>query len=130
MDLVQTALEPIRFISSPQSDRTDGSPVDNDLLRVTYKRAQKESPEFNSVFEGIDQSVDIHISTFIFRAAPEPVLALYDFIMTTFVPKPTTPAVENAPEAKHEDHPEEIDAIATGKIRVDVKLASIQSRSR
>jgi len=32
--------------------------------------------------------VDIKISTFIFKAAPEPVLAVYDFVMTTFVPGP------------------------------------------
>ena len=39
-------------------------------------------------FDGIAQSVDIKISTFIFKAAPEPVLAVYDFVMTTFVPGP------------------------------------------
>ncbi|KAJ7254114.1 hypothetical protein B0H12DRAFT_1202424 [Mycena haematopus] len=123
MSVVQPTADPIKFVSSPESDLSE----DKDLLSLTYRRVQKESPEFLTVYEGIDQSVDIKISTFIFRAAPEPVLSLYDFIMTTFVPKPD-PAAIDSPEASPagiEPDPA-TQAASGGKIRVLVKLASVQ----
>lgn len=82
MNIYQPGLPTIEFMSSADTVGQD------DLLIVRYKRCQPESPVFLTQFDGIDQSVDIKISTFIFRAAPEPVLAVYDFVMTTFVPGP------------------------------------------
>ncbi|KAJ7181657.1 vacuolar protein sorting-associated protein 13 [Mycena crocata] len=122
MSLVQPRAEPIRFVSSPESDLSQ----DKDLLSLTYRRVQKESPEFLTVYEGIDQSVDIKISTFIFRAAPEPVLALYDFIMTTFVPQSNPAAIESKEESSTGIEPEAAQSAPGGKIRVLVKLASVQ----
>jgi vacuolar protein sorting-associated protein 13A/C len=128
LDLVRTGKEPIKFVSSAESD----TPGHRGLLKVTYKRVQKESPEFYTVYEGIDQSVDIRISTFIFRAAPEPVLTLYDFIMTTFVPEPSDPPPSTAPSQSQVDRNQEqaqpSQASQTfDKIRVLVKLATVQS---
>lgn len=103
---------------------------DKNLLTVKYTRAQKASPDFATVYESIDQSVDITISTVILRAAPEPVLAMYDFVMTTFVPKSEPPAINiianqvvsaNASESS----PQNVGSSET--IRVGVKLASVQS---
>jgi len=82
MNICQPGLPTIEFMSSADTVGQD------DLLIVRYKRCQPESPVFLTQFDGINQSVDIKISTFIFRAAPEPVLAVYDFVMTTFVPSP------------------------------------------
>ncbi|KIY52729.1 hypothetical protein FISHEDRAFT_63685 [Fistulina hepatica ATCC 64428] len=82
MSLVNPGRAPIKFMSSNSE-----LPEAQDLLTVHYVRVDKISPEFFDVFHGIDQSVDVRISTFIFRAAPEPVVSLYDFIMTTFVPQ-------------------------------------------
>ena len=82
MDVFQMGADPIRFMSSVDSESTTA----DDLLTVDYTRAQKASPEFLTVYEGIDQNIDVKISTFVFKAAPEAVLMLYDFIMTTFVP--------------------------------------------
>lgn len=82
MNIYQPDLPTIEFMTSGDTEGQDN------LLIVRYKRCQPESPVFVSQFEGIDQSVDIKVTTFIFRAAPEPVLAVYDFIMTTFVPGP------------------------------------------
>ena len=82
MNIYQPGLPTIEFMSSADTVGQD------DLLIVRYKRCQPESPVFLTQFDGIDQSVDIKISTFIFKAAPEPVLAVYDFVMTTFVPAP------------------------------------------
>ncbi|KAF8898743.1 hypothetical protein BD779DRAFT_1795358 [Infundibulicybe gibba] len=122
MDLIQSGSDPIRFMSSTESDSTD-----KDLLSVCYTRVQKASPEFMTVHEGIDQNVDIKISTFIFRAAPEPVLALYDFIMTTFVPQTNTETIQMS--SANSDLPRATQITredSEGKIRILVKLASVQ----
>ncbi|KAL1739455.1 hypothetical protein HDZ31DRAFT_77584, partial [Schizophyllum fasciatum] len=124
MDVFQIGADPIRFMSSVDDDGATAE----DLLTVDYTRAQKASPEFFTVYEGIDQNIDVKISTFVFRAAPEPVLMLYDFIMTTFVPNTSSidPQGQDVVEA---DQPRENQAMGQGedqKIRVQVKLASIQ----
>lgn len=123
MSLVQPKADPIKFVSSPESDSSE----DKDLLSLTYRRCQKESPEFLTIYDGIDQSIDIAISTFIFRAAPEPVLSLYDFIMTTFVPQTNPAMIESAEELPTGVEPQLAQQSASGdKIRVLVKLASVQ----
>ncbi|KIY71623.1 vacuolar protein sorting-associated protein 13 [Cylindrobasidium torrendii FP15055 ss-10] len=111
--------KPIQFMSSPDLDVTHNK----DLLSVVYTRAQRESPEFNTVFEGIDQRVQVRISTFIFRAAPEPVISLYDFIMTTFVPKNDNPPLESNNSAAVVQTQGNNDS---GKIAVGVDLESVQ----
>ncbi|KAJ7706184.1 vacuolar protein sorting-associated protein 13 [Mycena rosella] len=123
MSLVQPMEDPITFMSSPESNLLE----DKDLLSLTYRRVQKESPEFLTVYEGIDQSVDIKISTFIFRAAPEPIISLYDFIMTTFVPQSNPAMIESAEDLPVGVEPEiAAQSASAGKIRVLVKLASVQ----
>jgi vacuolar protein sorting-associated protein 13A/C len=125
MDLVQPKTEkPLRFVSSAATAPQD---PDHDLLTVAYVRAQKLSPEFVTVFEGIDQSIDIKVSTFMFRAAPEPIISLYDFIMTTFASQ------SNIPTNASEDHKDEIvvnrQKEAEERVRILVKLASVQGQS-
>jgi vacuolar protein sorting-associated protein 13A/C len=124
MNLVQQGNEPLKFVSSAE----DESPADKDLLSVIYKRVDKASPEFATVYEGINQSIDIRLSTFIFRTAPKPVLNLYNFVMTTFVPPPTAPAVQNLDSRLSEvtKEPPKTATGGAGKIRVFVKLASVQ----
>lgn len=103
------------------------SPQDKNLLTVKYTRAQKASPDFATIYEGVDQSVDIAISTVIFRAAPEPVLTLYDFVMTTFVPKSETvvgAADQVSSTSQPESAPQKSGSLET--IRVKVKLASVE----
>ena len=125
MHVNQVGKEPLEFMSSVAGPSTE------DLLTVKYTRVQQASPEYQPVYEGIDQNVDIKISTFLFRAAPEPVVTLYDFIMTTFVPQNSgsaaaTPA-PGTPEAGN-GTPEIV--VSSGgspeKIRVLLTLASIQ----
>ncbi len=106
-------------------------PTDEDLLIVKYTRVQQASPEFQPVYEGIDQNVDAKISTFLFRAAPEPVVTVYDFIMTTFVPQNghqvEVVAAPGSPEAESPLPEIVVDGgVAPQKIRVLLTLASIQ----
>lgn len=128
MNIYQPGLPTIEFMSSADTTGQDN------LLIVRYKRCQPESPVFLAKFDGIDQNVDIRISTFIFRAAPEPVLAVYDFVMTTFVPGPA-PNQQIAQVADGEallsQEQESAPAVVvqqqtTQKIRVLVNLASVQ----
>lgn len=135
MHLLQEGHEPLKFMSSVESEET----VNKDLLKVQYKRAQKTHPEFMTVYEGINQSVDVQISTFVFRATPEPVIALYDFVMTTFVPKkndlsiqaapqpvPERPTLEVLPPSQLSPPAPQQDQSDDGKIRVKIKLDSVQ----
>jgi vacuolar protein sorting-associated protein 13A/C len=108
---------------------------DLNLLKVKYNRVQKESPEFMTIYEGVDQSVDVALSTFNIGIAPEPILSLYDFIMTTFVPQDEAPIAANDAETAiaAEDSGDEAETVveppkSTDKIRVRVKLTSAQGK--
>lgn len=124
MDIVQKNSTDIQFVSTPVHDTSRES----NLLQIVYTRVEKVSPDFLTVHEGIDQNVDIRMSTLIFRAAPEPVLSLYDFIMSTFVS--TSDKVSNPQSTLF--NPEEPHTVQTqttgneGKIRVLVKLEGVQ----
>ncbi|KAG6911962.1 hypothetical protein DXG01_000210 [Tephrocybe rancida] len=126
LNLVQPGMpQPLRFISSAEA----GSSLQDDhqdLLLVAYTRVQKDHPEFTSVFDSLDQTVDIKVSTFVFRTAPEPVISLYDFVMTTFVPQAshqTSSTQEVLPSVHNQGRSQ---TNSDGKIRVIVKLASVQ----
>lgn len=125
MNIYQSGSDSIEFMSSAESNSKD-----DDLLIVKYKRVQKASPFYDSVFEGMDQSVDVKISTFIFRAAPEPVLTLYDFIMTTFVPKSdrtaTMTSVDEGSGNAVSQTASNQNETQSQKIRVLVNLASVK----
>lgn len=128
MNYLETGKNPMAVLSSKQVD------TDRDLLKVHYRRAQKESPEFMTVFESIDQSIEVTMSTILVRAQPEPVLALYDFIMTTFVPEnpssPPTPVLPGvtdvAPPPEDTPAPSPAPAPASDKIRVRVDLQGVE----
>lgn len=120
MNIVQATQSPIRLISSDHTDSGD----DKDLLSVSYLRVQRNSPEFSTLYDNIEQSVDVRLSTFIFNAAPEPVISLYDFLMTTFVPRETPGTVDNL-------EPEDVARVPpqpTSATRIAVKLDSIQGK--
>lgn len=124
MDVVRAEKGPIKFISSAATDSAEG------LLAIKYLRAQPQSPQFLTTYEGINQSVNISLTTVLLRAAPEPVIALYDWIMTTFVPENATSqaVVLAAPEQGNGDvviAPAGQDR-SSDKIRVLLKLAGIQ----
>lgn len=126
MNVVQAAGDPIQLMSSEST----GSVI-KDLMKISYKRVQKNSPEFATVYESIDQSVDVQLSTFIFHAAPEPVVSLYDFIMTTFVPQSPEQPANTTPSTIVISDEEGLAPPAndTGTIRVSVRLDSVQGLS-
>lgn len=126
MHVIQPGQAPIAFISSVEAKS------EQDLLAVDYRRVQQASSEYLSLYEGIDQHVDIKIATLIFRAAPEPLLSLYEFIMTTFVSHDSAPAAQLKPEASEgltSHSPEPAVEEVAGRIRVLIQLASVQGIS-
>ncbi|KZT65144.1 vacuolar protein sorting-associated protein 13 [Daedalea quercina L-15889] len=123
MNVFQTGKGPLECISSAAG----GS--DGDLLTVKYVRVERRSPEYLPVYKGIDQSVDITTSTLILRAAPEPVISLYEFIMTTFVPEKradAAPSPLDSPQNEQGLPSQEATGSASDKINVSLKLASVQ----
>lgn len=100
---------------------------DHKLVKVRYMKVQKDSPEFMTKHDGIDQSVIAELSTFKITVAPEPILALNDFIMTTFVPQDEQPAAQ----VQKADEGEAVVVVpppSSDKIRVRVHLTSAQSK--
>ncbi|XP_006454344.1 hypothetical protein AGABI2DRAFT_114096 [Agaricus bisporus var. bisporus H97] len=94
-----------------------------DLLSVKYTRIQKDSPEYTAVYEGVDQNVDIRISTIVFHAAPEPIISLYDFIMATFV----STSEQTTSTSANQDPPQDTSqSMYESKIKVVIKLDSVQ----
>lgn len=136
MTLFQPGKEHIDFVSSPASDVTD----DKDLLNVRYTRVQRESPDFMTTFEGFDQAVDVRLSTFIFKASPEPLIAVYDFIMSAFVSgnsqQDSTPANSavvsgnSQPSDRETKGPPTVGESSSERMRVKVQLASVQCECR
>lgn len=121
MKVAEPGFEPLQLLSS-----ADGSVDGKDLLRVDYTRVQNTPPDF----EGFDQDITVDVSTVIFWTAPEPLLTLYDLIMTTFVPSSPIPgepstAVESTTVVV-EPAPESSSVQRTGKLRLFVKLASVE----
>lgn len=121
MNLVQGESGTMKFMSTESHE-------EKDLLSVAYVRVQQESPEFAIVYGGIEQSVDVKISTFIFHAAPEPVLMLYDFIMTTFVPESDSSSPQPGPQVSSSDSnlSAQLTTENERKIKVSVNLASVR----
>jgi vacuolar protein sorting-associated protein 13A/C len=120
--LTQVNGEPIPLLSSIQ----DESVPEGDLLTVAYARVQPEHADFMPKQEGFDQSIKILLSTFIFHAAPEPVILLYDFIMTTFVPEQSnSPSPLMSSRMGDSANVQSMDRRASN-IRVTVNLASVQ----
>lgn len=118
----------IDFVSTPAT--TGRNLNESHLLRIIYTRVQKESPDFLTAHEGIDQNIDIKMSTLVFRAEPAPVLALYDFVMSTFVPKDESSGGQIAlrPSNAFTQTPE-IQTDPANEIRVSAKLEGIQGQS-
>lgn len=121
MHVIQPSGQNIPFISTPEFSATSNE----DLLRIAYTGVQKESPEFATFYDRVDQNVDIKVSTLVFRVAPEPVLALYDFIITTFVPR-RDEVTQTLPEPRSKQNSGIAQDDSDSKIRVLVKLEGVK----
>lgn len=121
MSVIQAKGGPLELMSSERPDTSE----EEKLLSVSYTRLQKASSTLSKTYDEVEQNVDIVLSTFIFKAVPEPVVSLYDFIMNTFLPQETGTLIP-----QENPQPRENTAVArsntNGAIRVTVKLDSIR----
>ncbi|KAF3765567.1 vacuolar protein sorting-associated protein 13 [Cryphonectria parasitica EP155] len=103
------------------------------LVKVNVVRVKKESPEFMSVYEGVETNVNVAITTINLIVTRKTLLTLLDFILVTF----TNPGGNNQQQQKAiTDDGSELDVAvepppepqqnAAGAIRVKVDLKSIQ----
>ncbi|KAK9485881.1 hypothetical protein V1527DRAFT_94643 [Lipomyces starkeyi] len=61
---------------------------ESNLFHIKYSKVAKESPEYLTVFEGIDQNVEVSISTLNFVITRKSILTLLDFLASTFSSPP------------------------------------------
>ncbi|KAG0003109.1 hypothetical protein BGZ80_007728 [Entomortierella chlamydospora] len=76
------------LISSDADGTSPATGKSEDLVRVSYTKVNTISPEYITKYKGIDATVDISFSTVTMILTRKSVLALFDFILTTF----TSPA--------------------------------------
>lgn len=63
-------------------DAATGQTSEKDLVAVTYNSVSLEHPAFQTEFEGIEQTVNIELSTLNFMLTRESILTFYKWIMT------------------------------------------------
>ncbi|KAK4234211.1 hypothetical protein C8A03DRAFT_38027 [Achaetomium macrosporum] len=126
---------PAEFKSIVSSGDIDDRREARDLVHVKFVRVKKESPEFMTVYEGIETNVDVAISTINLVVTRKTLLTLLDFILVTFtnnqssdgMPQKAIEDQESQDDAKAEEEPPSaVEQRETGAIRVKVDLKSIR----
>ena len=106
-----------------------------ELVHVKFVRVKKESPEFQSVYEGIETNVNVAITTINLIVTRKTLLTLLDFILVTFTggnDTGNTPAKKTIDSGSDSDleisvePPQAPPATEAGAIRVKVDLKSIR----
>ncbi|BGP21450.1 Vacuolar protein sorting-associated protein 13 [Rhodotorula toruloides] len=105
------------------SEKLEGG-HEHDLVRVRYQGVQKNSPEFMTVHEGFDKSVDVEMSTLNLVVTRSSILLLFDWIMTTFT-DPADASAPSSPQIEGGNEEQQVEEVSTDKLRVKVKLTSI-----
>ncbi|KAF8335473.1 vacuolar protein sorting-associated protein 13 [Cantharellus anzutake] len=118
----------IPLLSSVDNALHQATPRSTDVMRVHYTRVQKNSPDFLGLFEGIDQHVNIELSTLVFSAVPKPVIDLYEFIMLTFVPTGTdaSDSSPGQPPVGSGESVQKAKGLSVDRIRLRLQLSSVQ----
>ncbi len=75
---------PAEFKSIVSSGDVEDREQQRNLVQVKFIRVKRESPEFQSVYEGVETNVDVAISTINLIVTRKTLLTLLDFILITF----------------------------------------------
>ncbi|KAK9463382.1 uncharacterized protein V1516DRAFT_644614 [Lipomyces oligophaga] len=103
----------------------------SNLFHITYSKVQKDSPEYLSSFEGIDQNVELLISTLNFVITRKSILTLMAFIPTMFSSDETEEEENALIELNEDDSETEIASTIVSadggpdKMKLKFKLSSI-----
>ena len=128
---------PAEFKSIVSSGDVEDREQKRNLVQVKFCRVKKESPEFQSVYEGIETNVDVAISTINLIVTRKTLLTLLDFILITFTNNNNNnnAASQTSKAITDQDSDENNDEVALnlpqtqgegGAIRVKVDLKSIR----
>lgn len=116
-----------KIISSQGFDARE----DKELFNVKFVKVNKDSPEFDSTYEGIATNLDVGISTLNVVVTRKTLLTLLDFVLVTFASPDEAPqnqkAIESSDMAKGAKD-EEKNADSSGgsdKLRIKVDLESV-----
>lgn len=106
------------------------APSREPLFQLTFVRANKDSPEFMTKYEGVATNLDVDVSTINVVVTRRTLLTLLDFILITFTnqnqPNETSPdrnTLESGDEQEHK--PVESEQQEEEKIRVKANLKRI-----
>ncbi|KAM7185556.1 putative vacuolar protein sorting-associated protein [Naviculisporaceae sp. PSN 640] len=124
---------PAEFKSIVSTGDVDDRQHQTDLVHVKFIRVKKESPEFMSVYDGVETNVDVAVSTINLVVTRKTLLTLLDFILVTFTnnnnaPSPPRKAItDDESETNIEiEPPSPAEQEEGGAIRVKVDLKSIR----
>ncbi|KAJ4289964.1 Vacuolar protein sorting-associated protein 13 [Collariella sp. IMI 366227] len=123
---------PAEFKSIVSSGDVEDRREARDLVHVKFVKVKKESPEFMSVYEGIETNVDVAISTINLVVTRKTLLTLLDFILITFTNNQAPNAAQKAITDDESETDIEVEPPSptvqpeTGAIRVKVDLKSIR----
>ncbi|CCG84915.1 protein of unknown function [Taphrina deformans PYCC 5710] len=115
-----------RLITSEQIGEDDQE--QKDLVHVKYVQVKPESPEFQSVYGGVDKNVDVALSTINLIVTQKSILTLFDFILTTFTTPDTLESKDEVQKPAVEEDKTLVSptlAADESKMRVKVALTSI-----
>ncbi|KAI8385604.1 hypothetical protein BD560DRAFT_383802 [Blakeslea trispora] len=73
-----------------EHQETDEQRADKNLVNIEYIRCDKLSPEYMTKYKGIDQTVQVTLSTLNFIVTQSSVLTLHNFLLHTFVDEEAT----------------------------------------
>lgn len=123
---LESPVEFQKLVTSEQIGEDDQE--QQDLVRVKYVQVKPESPEFQSVYGGVDKNVDIALSTINVIVTQKSILTLFDFILTTFTsPEASVPGQDITQDAavSPADSTDIKEAADDSKMKVKVELTSI-----
>ncbi|KAF3086913.1 hypothetical protein TWF102_010860 [Orbilia oligospora] len=106
------------------------SEVDQSLVHVKYAKINRNSPEYMTIYEGIDTNIDVSISTVNVVVTRTTLLTLLDFVLTTFTNQNDKRLEKATVDEKGQDsesansQPPEIE-YGPEKMRVKINLSTI-----
>ncbi|KAK8093549.1 hypothetical protein PG997_000234 [Apiospora hydei] len=75
---------PAEFKSIVSSSDAEDGKEQRELVKVKFVKVKRDSPEFMSVYDGIETNVDVAISTINLIVTRKTLLTLLDFVLVTF----------------------------------------------
>ncbi|KAK3299597.1 uncharacterized protein B0H64DRAFT_389102 [Chaetomium fimeti] len=124
---------PAEFKSIVSSGDVEDRKQARDLVHVKFIRVKKESPEFMTVYEGVETNVDVAISTINLVVTRKTLLTLLDFILLTFTNNQSAAAARQKAITDQESEtdidvepPSPVQQPEGGAIRVKVDLKTIR----